>query len=697
MADSSVYTSNITEPLLASSDPHAETGQSILDGNQSFHALDDRLRGSCGSVSGGDNSGHLGYLYEYWNSTGLSSVSNPVPTWGKGDEEKPGGDLDKLKGVDFGAISAAVGKVKGLSAAMTAVGKAGDTLNSGVGNAWKGKAADAATGAIGKISGPSDAYARVLGQLAAHLQGFHDAVRHAVVAIAQSADQNPKLVFGLMLPSEGAPAAQFMRQYGTEDVFNVGDWSRTIDGLKQLQSGDILALRGDDSFGGVALDVLTFGIKGDVEQGSTLINTQSSIGRLNTFAQSYTNVVVGLRALIKSAATDVLERGAHDTLSTFVNQNHSTLANPFDGLAFAAEQQVPPESAPQATRPSSQPSSGYPPPSSGGMGMPVPPSTTPADAQAQAETMRLQPPSPQPHDQQTAPETVKIANGDGSIEISSPNGQGHMKLTVDDGSGKPKTYDIDFGQGSGRPGNTDISGVPPVTPAALSQPSMGHVSPGQDGGPTDSTTQQAGDAQHVQADASGKAVIHDGKETITIEHPQGASNEIKVTVDDGSGKPQTYTMDYSAAEQPVRTVTASAGNSMLDGVAAVALGDRPDAGSGDGHEASGSGSPGQGDSAMSGQLSGGLPGIANAGAQRSSEEDGVPGIATAPGSETDEAHNDQPGGVPPMAGGAGNGGQAADLQRGSSQWRTAGRLFDDGADEENSGFSRISDILGPGR
>jgi uncharacterized protein YukE len=121
------------------------------------------------------------------------------------------------------------------------------------------------------------------------------------------------------------------------------------------------------------------------------------------------------------------------------------------------------------------------------------------------------------------PETISIKDGDREISVTSPDGHGHVSVTVDDGSGKPKTYDLDFGAGH------------PADPAdpSLPTPSPGHPA-------TDNP---------VPAGQDGKCVIHDGPLTITAERPPDEPDKVTLTVDDGTGAPATYTVDYSQDAQ----------------------------------------------------------------------------------------------------------------------------------------------------
>jgi hypothetical protein len=130
----------------------------------------------------------------------------------------------------------------------------------------------------------------------------------------------------------------------------------------------------------------------------------------------------------------------------------------------------------------------------------------------------------------TNPETLTVQHGGNTLSMTGPDSQGIMQLTKQDGTGRPKTYDIAFGHG------TTATATP--TPAPTATPAA--ASTGADG------------VQQVTPGADGTAVIHDGKTTITAQEQPGG--EVKVTVDDGSGQPTTYTLDH--AGQPTTTSTA---------------------------------------------------------------------------------------------------------------------------------------------
>lgn len=333
----------------------------------------------------------------------------------------------------------------------------------------------------------------------------------------------------------------------------------------------------------------------------------------------------------------------------------------------------------------------------------------------------------------TAPETVTIEDGDNKISVQSPDGQGHVKVTVDDGSGQPKSYDLDFSTG------TDPLGAPVPAADPEGRPSSTGFGPE---GPAEPGAEPGSDAEVVKAGPDGKCVISEPPLTITAERPAGQPDTVLVTVDDGTGKPTTYTLDYSEPTDQSGTGQASTGQpgaaqagvgqpgaSVLGGDQPVAKGDgtaRPqtggDPGFGGSHPVQGempqqpvaermdtaAGSSGvtpQGTAepmqVTTAASAGGFSDAAGSGLARgaeSTEGDQAPAAGTTPGeaglsTASDHAGQSGSGGQPSngmassgmagsgmgggMMGGGGGGGQGGDTERAVGQWRTAGNLFDD--------------------
>jgi hypothetical protein len=404
------------------------------------------------------------------------------------------------------------------------------------------------------------------------------------------------------------------------------------------------------------------------------------------------------------------------------------------------------------------------------------------------------------------PETMTVQNGTGTISMTSPNSQGQVQLSVADGSGKPKTYDIDFGNGStsgsgsGLTGlsGTGLSGTGTGTGTGLGTGAGTGVLSGSGSGVGIGSGSGSGSVQHITPGPDGKAVIHDGKTTITVTEPKDHPGEVQVTVDDGSGKPTTYTLEGGATgtsaasgltgtpvdtttgvdtgttgtsgtqgvpaqpvgttaqpvtaqpvdttAQPVDTTATSGTGQQLDYSGAVpgsdptaasgtsyqdpaggyqdptaaaaaasttqpaafnlgqggdlggSVGGTPGGGAGlgnislpAGHDAVGGAVGHAGGQAVwdsgSGQAGGGHAQLAGTDVTPA----GDPGHAGL-GSTTDQqGASGMSGGMPMMGGMGGGGGQGGDGERGPSQWRTQGQLFDD----SSGGVGRISGVLTP--
>lgn len=149
--------------------------------------------------------------------------------------------------------------------------------------------------------------------------------------------------------------------------------------------------------------------------------------------------------------------------------------------------------------------------------------TAPADAAVQGST-----------DQAAS---VQVTAGDHTIGVTSPDGEGRVMVTVQDAAGQTKSYALDFGAASGLQSG--------------SQP----VEPGPDGVVP----------EEVPARTDGKCVIQDGALTITAERPLFSPDSIKLVVDDGSGNPSTYTLDFEQQDTTDQNPTDTASTGAAPG------------------------------------------------------------------------------------------------------------------------------------
>ncbi len=194
---------------------------------------------------------------------------------------------------------------------------------------------------------------------------------------------------------------------------------------------------------------------------------------------------------------------------------------------------------------------------------------------------------------------------------------------------------------------------------------------------------------HVLDLSDGRDVVRDGETVITAE--QLGEGRVRLTVDDGSGAPEKYTIESKdAAPEPVE---AEDGGSS-----------RPSEAGGSG----GSGGSGGGVGGSSGGIGGGPGGGSGAGASPVGEgsmtgaqemgerrQGGVPAAAAAgAGDGSGSGRGGMMGGG--MMGGMGaGGGQGGDSERKTGQWRVQGSLFDVN-DDPASGFDGVIGAVSPG-
>jgi hypothetical protein len=234
------------------------------------------------------------------------------------------------------------------------------------------------------------------------------------------------------------------------------------------------------------------------------------------------------------------------------------------------------------------------------------------------------------------PKTATITDGDRKITVGQPDARGRSKVTVDDGKGEPREYEVDFTPDE--PGETYEDGV-------------------------------------IKAGPDGKAVIQDGDAAISLEQVPGQSSQMKMTVDDGT--PTSYDFDFDAGADKALPDVATPGSMGGDG-----------AGAGTGGGGSGGGSVGGGGDigGGGGGGGGGTPGAsttpgpgAMVGAQAPNNDQSQAGGGAAAAAAGPAAPAGAQQGAAPMGGmgGMGQGGQGGGDQTRQSKWRTTGSIFDD--------------------
>jgi hypothetical protein len=139
---------------------------------------------------------------------------------------------------------------------------------------------------------------------------------------------------------------------------------------------------------------------------------------------------------------------------------------------------------------------------------------------------------------------LTVEEGDNKITMTEPDADGDMEISVDDGSGEQKDYQLDFGpdeeaQAEGQTGEPDQAAAP---------------------GP------QQGAEKVYRPGPDGKIHIEDGNLKITAEQPQGADGPTVVTVDDGTGEPTVYTLGEEESPEQVDDLVGEGESGRVDGL-----------------------------------------------------------------------------------------------------------------------------------
>lgn len=288
-------------------------------------------------------------------------------------------------------------------------------------------------------------------------------------------------------------------------------------------------------------------------------------------------------------------------------------------------------------------------------------------------------------------DTLTVEKGDQTFEMTEPDDEGRMGITVDDGTGEPKEYRLDFGTGE------------------QDDAEPGEFGPQGDGG-----------EQVYRPGPDGKIHIEDGNLKITAEQPDGPDGPTRVTVDDGNPPPTTYTLGETEQEpapgggmprEQLRTMPAQGENPFRsEGASGQGGSSESEPGGGAGGSFTAGAAGGEAGSVGAGSMEaqgaavgpgGGADESLGAGSQ-SGVAESTPsgaGLGSAPGGMGEPpAAPAESGGTATGAGGMGmmggmgamggaGGGQGGDQER-TSNYRIEGEIFDNSA-----GGSRISGTL----
>lgn len=605
----------------------------------------------------------------------------------------PGGKRAEICTVRWGKIDRDIARLGGLVAAVRNVAAVIKSGKETIAYEWKGESYDAFRAQIEKVEKTLDDYATAMETTAAGMKAAIDGTRQMFTTYRDDT-LGKHLVF-----DKFSPSAEWKR-LSPDDARFFADRCVSHDGV----FGMPICFYDNDGLVPVIDRKLTNKrLRDQVEKWDCTGNPQVAASQYRYLVdEAYDE-----RALILKK----IDEGWYKATETLKTQVREALDAALENLRIIADIKVfSTLSVPGATAPAGAPSgdpgpgtgggspgpgAGYPGPGGGGGGevaMPSPgpapePEPMPEPEPAPVDPAAAEPDSAQATDPAATEDaaTVSIKDGDRTISVSSPDGQGQVKLTVDDGSGTPKSYSLDFDAASGM-------GSRPGTEGQEATPEEG--------------------VEQVPARSDGKCVIQDGDVTITAERPLFSPDSISVTVDDGTGAPKSYTLDFpeeadtaTAGTQPGQATGAQpATNGAVSGAAASSqaaatpVAAQPEAGepaaeSGEQEPAAArepaqpatSAAPGPAAppvatgqethaQAWTSDQGGSLSGVLEA--DQPEGEAGLASVPDDPAKESAEAMGMAGAGLPMMGGAAGGG--DGEPGRAGSGWSVHGDLFDSG-------------------
>jgi uncharacterized protein YukE len=404
---------------------------------------------------------------------------------------------NRLGGLGFGRIEKDIARLRGLAAAIENIATVVRDGKDRLAQDWQGDSYDAFRANIEKLETTLDDYRSGVETTAAGLETALSGIRNGYEAYRDHCLSDHFDWGDLPAPDTwwrmSADSAEFLAQNCTS-VHGMWNCFYNQDVYLPLIDGK---LTNDALFNGTL-------VKWDCTQNDEVVRGQYNWA-VETAAEQ--------RRAIQGKITAYCDEA--DTLRGTVDRAYDVS---LDNLRILAEANVFSHlSVPGTTAPAGgDPGAGGPGPGAAGPGpgeavMPPPqpnprPAPEPAPRPAPVEPAA----APDPVQPAADGESVMIRDGDRAISVTSPDGEGHVKVTVETGDARPKSYDLDFDAASG----------------------MG-PRPGEDPG-----------TENVPAGTNGQCVIRDGDLTITAERPLFDPGTIKLEVDDGVNEPTTYALDF---------------------------------------------------------------------------------------------------------------------------------------------------------
>jgi uncharacterized protein YukE len=419
----------------------------------------------------------------------------------------------RLGGLAFGKIAKDIARLKGLAAAIDNIALVVRDGKTQLAQDWKGDSYDAFRANIEKLEKTLDDYKTAVGTTAAGLETAMSNIRAGYQKYRDDC-LNDHFDWGDLAPPEAwwrmsTDSGEYLAEhcvsmhdidcrYNDDDVVAIIDGKLTNNPLfnDQLEKWDCT----DD----IAVAMTQYGY--------VVKSARDEREAIQGKVVAYCEEADGLRELVTNAYDTSL-----DNLRILAEASVFSHLSVPGGTEPAGSGDPGPGGGDTGAPGGGEPGGGYP----GGGGSPgpgaeavmPPPLPNPAP-----EPEPVEPAAAEPAEPVATGESVQIKDGDRTISVTSPDGEGHVTVSVAGEDGKPKTYDLDFDAASGM-ASQQATGADPQ-------------------------------AEHVPAGTNGQCVIKDGPLTITAERPLFDPGTIKLEVDDGVNEPTTYTLDFDEAADP---------------------------------------------------------------------------------------------------------------------------------------------------
>ncbi|GAA1023043.1 MULTISPECIES: hypothetical protein [Amycolatopsis] len=508
-----------------------------------------------------------------------------APPYGQGDEENR--MLNELGGFGFGYLWGAQGRAANLGKAAKAAQDDTAQVKQGLTAAWQGKAADSAAEKLDDFSKASGEYLGTVNGFSQLLHQLWQTVRKPILDLGQvpeNGGQAPKKFLDAHKPEDTDGLLMFM-----DRLDEAIKWGRDNgDGIElsslwgNARSGSEVARSQEYGTGPIApQDIRGMSVDLDTDYNSKW--SDMFCRQMDEYCQQYSDAMDAYRQYIRNAHT-----AATNGLRAF-SDGLNVPTDPFGRLQLGADSGSGGHDKGSSGRNDGGGGDSKP-PSSGGGGdtkpqqATVPPQVGPTPAQPQTPPAQPDPnqnpvthkplevdPStgqPYPIDPRTgeavkteheAPDTVTVQHGEHKITMSEPDDHGKMAVSIGDGTGHDKAYQLDFGDQADKADKAPGTGAGAAQGDPAARPHDGSAQPAHDGQDTAAKPHDApGGPIHKQPDGTapttdpnqvhrpgpdGKIHIEDGNLKITAERPSGPDGPTVVTVDDGSGEPTKYTLD----------------------------------------------------------------------------------------------------------------------------------------------------------